>query len=259
MDTILDLANYYQFCRGEFQWRTLAWLSLGVVLFSMFWQFRLGRKGLTPARSILTIMAVGYPVLVFMSIDIFDFVTIEPDVLFPSVIGCHLLVMILLKWVYDVGRTTLRKFLCFLYPLLLVGGSLMVLVAYYLLGSDFAERDNMRFDVSTQEKKNKYFTCEQLSDRTGIADWPQFDVQVFHRFVYGPDETYEIELLFKQSLTKSQIKNLEYLCEHGKWKKRLDVYEMAGSAKEKDNNGRWEYSLFVDPKARKLIIRDSSY
>ena len=50
MDILLELANYYQICRGEFQWRTLVWLSLGIVLSSLFWQIRLGRKGLTPAR-----------------------------------------------------------------------------------------------------------------------------------------------------------------------------------------------------------------
>ena len=259
METLLELANYYVLLRGEFQWRTLLWLSLGIVLSNFFWQIRLGRKGLTPARSILTIMSVGYPILVFMSKDIFDFVTIEPDGLFLSMIGCHLLVMILLKWVYDVGRTTLRKFLCFLYPLLFAVGFFMILFTYFMLGSDFAERDNNRFDAMSQEEKNKCYTYEQLSERTDIADWPQFDVQKFHHHVYGPDEDYEIVLKFRKALTKAQIGNLEELCERGKWRKIDDVYKKVGTDKEEEASATWGYGVLVHPKERTLIIKSGSY
>ena len=259
VETLLELANYYQLCRGEFQWKTLVWLSLGIVLFSLFWQIRLGRKGLTPARSILTVMAVGYPVLVFMSKDIFDFVTIESDGLFLSVIAFHLLVMILFKWVYDVGRTSIRKVLCFLYPLLFAGGFFILLFVFFLLGSDFAERDNMRFDSLSQSEKNKNYTREQLYERTDIADWPEFDVQKFHHHVYGPDEDYEIVLKFRKPLTKAQIGNLEELCERGKWHRRVDGYRMVGTDKQEEAYNMGGYGVFVHPKERTFVIKNGTY
>lgn len=259
MEILLGLANYYQLCRGEFQWRTIAWLSIGIVLFSLFWQIRLGRKGLTPARSMLTLMSVGYPVIVYLSKDLFDFLTIESDSFFLLLIPTHLIIMILLKWVYDVGRMSLRKVLCFFYPLLFIGGFLMILFAYFLLGSEFAKRENNRFDALSQKEKNEYYTREQLCERTNIADWPKFDVQKFHHHVCGPDEDYEIVLRFRQSLTKPQIRNLEKLCDRGKWHRRDDGYRMVGTDKQEEAYNMGGYGVFVHPKERTLVIKNGSY
>lgn len=177
MEYLSELANYYHLCRGGFQWRTIAYLSIGIVLFSLFWQIRLGRRGLTPARSMLTFMSIGYPILVYMARDLFDVITIESDLLFLLLIPLNILVMILLKWAYNVGRMSLRIVLCFLYPLLFIGGFIVIGFAYFMLGSEFAERANKRFDALSQKEKNECYTREQLYERTDIADWPEFDVQ----------------------------------------------------------------------------------
>lgn len=123
---LLELADYYQFCKGEFQWKTIALLSIGIVMLSLFWQVRLGRKGLTWGRSVLTLLTVGYPVLVFISKDLFEFLTIELDSLFLTLIVIHIIIMIFLKRVYDVGRVSLRKVLCFLYPMMFAGGFFII-------------------------------------------------------------------------------------------------------------------------------------
>lgn len=259
MDKLLEIANYYQLYRGEFQWRTLVGLSIGVVLFSLFWQIRLGRKGLTTARSLLTIMSVGYPVLVFLSKELFDILTIDPDSLFVFVIVFHLVIMIILKWVYDVGRTPIRKLLCFLYPLLLTGLFFMIIFTDFMLGSDFAERDNRHFETLSQKEKNECYTREQLYKETDIADWPEFDVQKIHRSVCGPDYNFEIILLFKQSLTKSQIRNLDSLCKSGRWQRMNDGYRKVGTDKEEEAYDMGGYGVFVHPQNRTFVIKGGSY
>ncbi|MBQ7423883.1 MAG: hypothetical protein IJV19_03960 [Prevotella sp.] len=111
----------------------------------------------------------------------------------------------------------------------------------------------------SQEEQNKCYTYEQLSERTDIADWPQFDVQKFHHHVYGPDEDYEIVLKFRKALTKAQIGNLEELCERGKWRKIDDVYKKVGTDKEEEASATWGYGVLVHPKERTLIIKSGSY
>ena len=68
MEKLSEFANYYQLCRGEFLWKTIVCLAIGIMLFSLCWQIRLGRKGLTPARKmkrILTVLLVVLSVVVF--------------------------------------------------------------------------------------------------------------------------------------------------------------------------------------------------
>lgn len=128
-----------------------------------------------------------------------------------------------------------------------------------MLGSEFAERDNKRFDALSQKEKNEYYTREQLYDRTGITDWPQYDVMKFHHHVMGPDDDYEIVLHFRQTLTKSQIDSLEKLCERGKWHRREDGYRMVGTELAEEAYNMWGYGVFVHPKERTLVIKNGSY
>ena len=234
-------------------------LALGIVAASVFWQIRLGRKGLTLARSLLTILSIGYPLLVFMAKDLFDFLTFDSDSFFLLVIPLHLVIMVLLKWGYDVGRVSLRKVLCFVYPLSFAAGFFLVVFSYFMLGAEFAERDNKRFDILPQKEKNEYYSQERLNERTGISDWPQFDVEKFRHHVCGPDEDFEIVLRFRQPLSKAQIGNLEELCDRGKWRRRDDGYRMVGTDKEEEAYNMAGYGLFVHPKERTLVINNGSY
>ena len=135
----------------------------------------------------------------------------------------------------------------------------MIPLTYILLRPEFAESDNNHFDALPQKEKNEYYTREQLCERTGIADWPEFDVQKFHRHVIGPEEDYEIILHFRKSLTKAQIGNLESLCERGKWHRRDDGYRKVGTDREEEAYNMARYDVFVHPKERTLVIRGESY
>ena len=256
MEQLNWLYSNYSLHKDEVQWIILLVLSVSIVVSSLFWQLRLGRKGLTLVRSMLTLLSIGYPLIVYLSRDLFIFETFN-DVFFVFLCISHVIVAFQLKRLYDIGRKHIRVFFCFVYSALFAIGIFMVIFAYYILGADFAERDNQQFEKLSQKEKNEYYTHNQLCESTGIVDWPSFDVVSFKHWVYGPDEEYEIVLHFHKPLSKTQIDNMENLCKQGKWLRIEDVYRKIGTDKEVGGE-RLEFGVFLNPQKRTITIRDGS-
>lgn len=257
MEQLNWLYSNYSLHKGEVQWIILLVLSVGIVVSSLFWQLRLGKKGVTQARSMLTLLSIGYPIIVYLSRDLFLVETFNDGAFFFLCIA-HVIVAFLLKRLYDIGRKRIRVFFCFVYSALFAIGFFMVIFAYYVLGAEFAERHNQQFEKLSQKEKNEYYTHDQLCERTGIADWPSFDVATFKHTVCGPDEDFEIVLRFHKPLSKTQIDNMENLCERGKWLRIDDGYRKIGTDKEEEGVERWGFAVYLNPQKRTLTIRDGS-